>query len=139
MSKQVSRSPAKDRDDPAWVKWTSRVIVTLSLLIVGFMAHDFLFMRIDSPARRAFQRQYEDALQRAQQDVEQRVQQQVQLVEEQLQRCGPEIRACQARLNAAALAPVSPAAPAGGVQPPPKKSPGQKGPAGAGKGNDGKH
>jgi len=136
MSKPVNRTPAKDRNDPAWVKWTNRVIVTISLLIVGFMAHDFLFMRVNSPAARAFQHQYEDALQQAQQQVEQRVQQQVEMVEQQLQRCGPEIRACQARLDATALGPVSPAAPAAGS---PKKSPGQKGPGSAGKGNDGKH
>lgn len=126
------RPDGKDRREPTWVKWTNRILISISLLLVGFMAHEFLWMRI-SPAARAMQQrlgQYEDLFQQ---------------VQMQLQQCGPEVRACQVRLQGMPFAPAPPAAaPAGDQNPqqpsqPQQKAPQQKGPAGAGKGNNGKH
>jgi proteasome lid subunit RPN8/RPN11 len=125
------RMPGEPSDsDAAWVKWVSRVLMTISLLGLGFVAGLFLW-DLSPWARKALQDIAEDIRR-----------QQLQL----FQQCEPELRACEARVLHLPAAPVSPGAPGTAAQNPQPtqrpQEPGQpqpKTPASAGKGSDGKH
>jgi proteasome lid subunit RPN8/RPN11 len=116
------RSNDPDRE-PAWVTWTSRTLMAVLLVAVGFAAG--LFFWDMSPWARS-------SLRTLAEDIRQ---QELQLQ----QACDPELRACQARLLRT-LSPVLPVEPQSGIQGAQQPlQPQQKEPAGAGKGNNGKH
>ncbi len=120
---QAGAQPASADRDPAWAKWTSRIMMTLSLVALGFGAGLF-FWYISPWAQSDLRRLAEDIRQ-----------QELQLQ----QACEPELRACQGRLQRTLLAPVAPGDPGTGVQGPQQPSPPRQKEPATGKGNNGKH
>jgi proteasome lid subunit RPN8/RPN11 len=120
------RSDSEGRPEPAWVKWVNRVMITISLLILGFFGGFMFEGRQVVPLRQA---------------LEERV---IFLQQMQLQ-CQPELRSCFSKFGASPLAPGSTSDAGPGFQSPPpssqpqQKAPEQKAPAKSGEGNNGKH
>src|SRR5262249_56181688 len=74
---QVRVRPEGPRREPEWVTWAIRIAGYLTLVTLGFVAHEFLWPRVSPTGRAVVRRlaQYEDIL----------------------QLCEPEVRACQSR------------------------------------------
>jgi proteasome lid subunit RPN8/RPN11 len=118
------RSAAQRRDEPAWVKWAIRVMLSFSLLAFGFVG-GLLSWQI-SPASQPFKERFihdEQLLQRLSDN------------------CSQEIEACDAKVHSrASTRPLTPTDPAAGPQNPQHPSqPQQKPQPGAEKGANGKH
>lgn len=118
---QVRVRPEGPRREPEWATWAIRITSYLTLLLLGFVAHEFLWPRFSPTGRVAVERlrQYEDIL----------------------QLCEPEVQACQSRYQRMLpQAPIAPSDPGAGIQNLPQPSqPRQNAPANPRKGSDGKH
>jgi proteasome lid subunit RPN8/RPN11 len=111
----------RSSDEPAWVKWFSRALMAISLLVLGFFA-GLYFWDLSPGAQRVLHGVAED-MHRTQQVVQQ---------------CEPELRACEARVLRT-LAPLGPADLGAAAPSPQPPGPQSKAPASAGKGSNGKH
>lgn len=126
--------PERVDEEPVWVKWTSRTLMAISLMGLGFGAGLF-FWNLSPWARATLHDFAEEELQMQ-------------------QLCQPELQACQSRLSQSLFAPLPGGSSGAGTQstqPPPLSSgaeseksqpsskPQPKAPADAGKGNNGKH
>jgi proteasome lid subunit RPN8/RPN11 len=140
----VHRPSERLNAEPAWVTWTTRALMAISLLALGCVAGLF-FWRLSPWARNELRPIVEGIKQQEQRD---------QLL---VQQCEPELRACETRVLHLTPPPLSPAAPGTAAQNPqpsgqsqpngPRgqkaqpdhgKQPEPKTPAGAGKGSNGK-
>jgi proteasome lid subunit RPN8/RPN11 len=139
----ANRPSERSNAEPAWVRWTTRALMAISLLALGFVAGLF-FWRLSPWARNELRPIVEGIQQQEQRD---------QLL---VQQCEPELRACETRVlhSPPLLSPADPATAAQNPQPSgqtqPNGRPGQKAqpdhgkqpepkaPASAGKGSNGK-